>query len=664
MIPVLYPADEYRFLNNGIGRLSELISCSVIEERNGIYELSAKYPITGKYYNEIAEDRIIYAAVNDSGNRQAFRIYKVSRPINGVVTINAEHISYLLNKSVVMPFSAGTAAEAMLKLKTYQVLDTPFNFSTDVTTQASLNVTEPRNVRELLGGSSGSVLQAYGGEYEFNNFDVILHKNRGTDSGVTLRYGKNITDLNRTTDMTNTYVGIVPFWSNGESIVTLPEKAVLSDYADKYAYKIIKAVDFSQEWQNIPTEAQLRARAVKYISSNEGWLIKDNIKVSFVNLRDTEEYKDIAPLERVSLCDRVTVIYNALGVSATAKVVKTDFDVLSERYNSIEIGEASNSLGKTLSGDYADSILSRAASHMERAVTHATNVIQGGLGGYVIFNTDSDKHPNEILIMNTPDKETATQVLRINLNGIGFGKGYNGPFDTAWTLDGHFVADYIDTGNLNASLLTVGVISDRAGNMTWNIETGAITAKKFSLNSTYFKISETGVITATSGTIGGLTFDSGSIKSTNGDWQINADGSNTLKHASISGHSTYGSSVSSPFSGTTVSHIETIAADYIETNYLRAIEADIGSLQADVASVNSLVATKASIEELNAVNAKFNNLDADNITTGSIDGDRIEIYNARLKGSFTSISGDFVWKNHNIGTTYINGKTVLCYDDD
>lgn len=466
MIPILYNGTEQAFLSNGLGRLSDAITCQVTEERNGSFELEMTYPVSGIHFADIAVNRIILAKTEDGGNNQAFIIYKVSKPLNGIVTINAEHISYLLNGFVVMPFSAVSCADAISKIAANSVPTNPFAFFTDVSSTVAFNLTTPRGVRGLLGGEQGSILDTYGGyDYKFDNFNVYLLTDRGADHGVTIRYGKNLTALKDTNDTTNVFTGIVPYWisSEGDDSVYLPEKVVLSSHASDYPYYIIQSMDFSGDFEEKPTEAQLRAKAESYMQSSQGWKIKNDIDVSFVNLAQTEEYKDFAQLERVRLCDTVTVIYDKLGVNVKTKVIKTVYNVLTERYDSISLGDTTYTLAQAIQGAIDTPTEVDVTNSIKSAVNRATKLIQGGLGGHVVFNTNGDGEPQEILIMDTDDISTAVNVIRMNLNGIGFShNGYAGPFDTAWTIDGHFVADYIDTGELNGNLIKANTVSANA----------------------------------------------------------------------------------------------------------------------------------------------------------------------------------------------------------
>lgn len=474
MIPILYDGIEQSFTSNGLGRLADAITCKVVEERNATYELEMTYPVTGIHFDDIQEGRIILAQPFDGGLTQPFTIYQITKPLNQVVTVKAQHISYQLSGIVVMPYEANSCLSALAGIDSYSSTTNPFNFTTDKQVTAHYEVTTPTSARALLCGQSGSILDVYGkGDYEFNRYDVNLWTNRGADNGVTLRYGKNITDLKNVVDITNVYTGIVPYWIDGEgNTVVLPEKVVLSGHEGDYPFKIIKSVDFSSNWETQPTVEQLRTAAQNYVTNNEGWKLKNNITISFVALWNTEEYKNIAPLERVKMCDVVHVVVPKLGIDFDTKVIKTDYNVLQERYNSITLGDSYYSLSAVFSEEITRSE-EQQSTHMQQAIARATKLIQGGLGGHVVFNVNADGEPQEILIMDTDDIQTAVSVIRMNKNGIGFStNGYNGPFHTAWTIDGHFVADYIDTGTLDADLIKAGRIQDNAGNNYWDMVTG------------------------------------------------------------------------------------------------------------------------------------------------------------------------------------------------
>lgn len=471
MIPILYEKDESNFTSNGLGRLPDATECYVLEERNGSYELSMMYPIDGRHFSDLAVSRFIYAVPADGKGPQPFRIYSISKPLNGIVDVRAEHVSYQLSHIPVSPFEASSIGAAMIGLGSNAAETCPFTFWTDKTTTANFKVEVPTSIRSLLGGVQGSILDVFGGgEYEFDHYDVKLYQHRGDDRGVSLRYGKNITDIKQEENIANTYTGIMPFWKgadstgSGETVVTLTEKVLHSPNAQNFPYQRTIPLDLSSSFESQPTEAQLRSAAQSFMTANNIGVPSVSIDVSFVALWQTEEYKDIANLERINLCDTVTVEFPTLEISATAKVVKTEYDVLKERYKSIELGEARTNFAETVRQDIIANTTTATKdlptkSFLKQAVDRATRLITGGLGGHVVMNLNADGEPQEILIMDTDDVQTAVNVLRINQNGIGFSTtGYAGPFTSAWTIDGHFVADFIDTGNLNASLITTGTL--------------------------------------------------------------------------------------------------------------------------------------------------------------------------------------------------------------
>jgi len=466
MIPILFSADATSFNNNGLGALADCTSCKVTEKRNGEYILTMQYPLDGIHFKDIQKSCIIWVKPSDGANNQAFRIYKTKKPINGIVTIEAEHISYQLSMIPTMPFTAESASAALQGLKTNAAEPCPFFFYTDKQTIATYTQEQPASIRSRLGGVSGSILDVYGGEYEFDNYDVHLWANRGSDKGVTIRYGKNLIDLKQEENIQNVVTGVVPFFANEETLVTLPEKVVESEYVDLYPYPRTVILDLSSEWTDeVPTVEQLRQRAQKYIEDNDIGIPKVSIDVSFIALWQTEEYKDIAPLERVNLCDTVTIKFEKLGIEAKAKVISTEYDVLRERYTKIEVGDAKSTLATTIVNidSTTNTKIQTATSFLQKAIVHATDMITGGLGGYVYLKPNADGYPEEILIMDSPDIETAVNIWRWNKNGLGFSStGYTGQYGTAITSDGKIVADYITAGTLNGDLIQAGTVNANA----------------------------------------------------------------------------------------------------------------------------------------------------------------------------------------------------------
>lgn len=505
MIPVLYEKGETLFLSNGIGRLSDIVSCEVTEERNGIFECEFIYPVNGKYYDEITEGRLIYCTHDEHRDPQPFEIYKRSATIDGLVTFNAHHISYRLSRIIVKPFELEdtSVVTALIGLEQNAIGGCPFTLqTTKETSGVNFSVGEPDSIRARLGGVEGSILDVFGGgEYKFDKFTVTLYEARGVDNGVSIRYGKNLTDIMSEQSIEGRYTGVVPFWNDDAgNIVTLPEWYILADamptnsalWTDEsdtiirdgngnalefdYFDISLAPMDLSEEWDEAPTVAQLREKAQSKLASSKAWEAEENIEIDFVALWNTPEYEDYAALQRVGLCDVVSVYYPAFDVEQKKKVIKTVYDVLLDRYTSIELGEGQTSLSDLIMERVTNVMSDYVRSgRMQLAIENATKLIRGGMGGHVVFNVNADGEPEEILIMDTDDIMTATNVIRMNQNGIGFSKnGYQGPFETAWTIDGHFVADFIDSGILNADLIRAGTISSLDDSSFWNLDTGII----------------------------------------------------------------------------------------------------------------------------------------------------------------------------------------------
>ena len=464
MIPVLFRENSTSWTTNGLGRLSDAISCKVTEERNGKFELEMVYPTTGIHFADIGIRKIILAKPCQKDTLQPFRIYQITRPIHGKVTIYAQHLSYDLSKYVALPFSvtaSGSACATVLsRLKSLSVSSCPFNFYTDVTTVSSYTQKVPSSIRQRLGGVEGSVLDQFGGEYEWDGYNVRLLRQRGSVTNYTLRYGKNLVDVEQEENIANTATGVVPYWMDVAGDTVKYGSVVYSSHRAEYSTDLIVPLDLSEEWDEEPTDDQLRTAATVYVNSAGFGIPKVSVKVDFINLADTEEYKDIVPMQSVNLCDTVKVQFEALGVDTTAKVVETVFDVLADRYESVQIG----SLKSTLAGiitDYEASmaqtisetgerVFAQTGTEVKELVDNATAWLTSS-GGYVIAVKNNDGSWKELLFMDTNDTATARNVLRINENGIGFSStGVGGPYTQAWTLDGKLVI-----GGTNVPSITV-----------------------------------------------------------------------------------------------------------------------------------------------------------------------------------------------------------------
>lgn len=433
MIPILYDDSELNFDSNGIGRLSDCITCTVTEERNGIFECEFTYPISGVRYLDIEEGQIIYCPHDESKVPQAFIIYGRTAPIDGVVTFYAHHISYKLNNTVVLPFKATSIQNALSRLPGKCLPNQNFTYWTDKTTTGPYVIDTPRAVRGMLGGEEGSLLDVYGtGEYEWDMFTVKLHLHRGTDSGVEIRYGKNLIDITNEIDGGETYNAVVPFWrgedvSGNDTLLTLPEGVVVysgaavretyltdhelnvirteTDEPIEVPYQSIVAIplDLSDSFETKPTIAQLRQTAATVLAGSAGWEPKQSIEVDFVQLYQTEEYKDFEQLQTCRLCDTVSVYYPDLGVEAVKKkVVKTVYNVLLDRYDSLELGE----LQRSFSAVVVDGLSAEIGN------------ADGQNGGYIRIVRSSNGDTKEFLVLNEPSIDSATKILKADKDGV------------------------------------------------------------------------------------------------------------------------------------------------------------------------------------------------------------------------------------------------------
>ena len=347
MIPILYAASETDFTTNGIGLLTDAVSCTVTEERNGAYEATLVYPAKGHLAEYIAEDAIIKAKANDTDEPQLFRIYKSGKQIGSNTTWNAEHISYELTGNPVERFSISgvNAEQALNSLLAAAVFKHKYTAISDITTVNKTSIADVVSVRKALGGVEGSILDVWGGEYHFNNYRIELLKARGADNGVTIEYGKNLTDAKQERNIANIVTAIFPYakytpeGEENEVYISLKEKTLVHAGAADYAYKRCEIVDFSSEWESgtIVTEDMLRTKAEAYLEkiSTEPDI---NITLSYAQLKKTKDYKNIQVMESVALCDTVTVRIDKLQIEATAKIVKAKYDSLKERYDTMEIG--------------------------------------------------------------------------------------------------------------------------------------------------------------------------------------------------------------------------------------------------------------------------------------------------------------------------------------
>ena len=490
MLPILYSTITEGTVPShyGEGVLSDCLSCSVKEARNGEYELTMEYSAEGIHADAIVPGAFIKAKPNFTDADQLFRIYKVGKTINGRFTINAEHVSYILSDKVITTGTAASCAAACLLL-TGQAGN--FTITTDKTVSADFSIDVPSSVRSWFGGKKGSILDVYGpGEWAYDNFSAEFKAARGTDRGVTIRYGKNLTELSQTLDMTNLASEIIPYYKAQDGTVTTG--SAVSTGLVGITRQL--AVDFSASVDPdsvTPITTQLATLATNYISANNFTTFKDNITLDFVQMKDLAE--------RVDLCDTVHIYFEPLGLTATAKCIETVWDVLEERYTSTSFGDPKTNIADTIVATQKAIDEKPSTTVMQQAIDQATELITGNLGGYVILHdSNGDGEPDEILIMDTADIATATSVWRWNSGGLGYSAaGYSGPYDVlAIDMSGNIVADAITTGTLNANLIKAGVISDVQGNSTIDMTNGEAVMKDFKAKKNFRLVDENNVTKA------------------------------------------------------------------------------------------------------------------------------------------------------------------------
>jgi phage minor structural protein len=318
----------------------------------------------GIHFGDITVRSIILAKPNPYDDPQPFRVYEITKPMDGVVTFYARHLSYDLDGLVCQPFTASSITDAFSKFISYAAVACPFSFSTDKTTAATMSVKVPETIRTLMGGREGSIIDVYRGEYFFDKFNVRLLNHRGSDRGFVIRYGKNLTDIKQEENCANCYTGVYPYWAgeenNSDILIQLPERVIAAP--GNYDYTRILPLDMSSDFENKPTVSQLRNAANQYISDNNIGEPHVSITVSFAMLGHTEEYSHIAALERVSLGDTVGVHFMAMGILARARCIKTIYDALRDKYISVALGDAKNTFERTLAGQTAALIAAAGAS--------------------------------------------------------------------------------------------------------------------------------------------------------------------------------------------------------------------------------------------------------------------------------------------------------------
>ena len=482
---------EHLYDTQGLGALSDWLTATVSNKLNGAEIFQGTYPISGTNADLIVEGRIIQCYVDENRAKQRLRIYYAKTSVIGnTIEVKAEPIFNDIRKSVLNKYDSGTekitATQAWQNAKALAKPAIPpqFSFSSLVDTLANVKI-EKANFLEFFGGKEGSILDRFHGEFLKDNNTLRHQKRLGTDHKIKAIYTKNLTGLDLEIDAQSVLVGIYPFISSsseGEDEITLPEEVIFTDYVDDYPAGYVSFVDFKDKATDVAT---LREVAKDWLKTN---IDKQKPQVSgsieLVPLRDQRGYEKFVDLEKVSMGDGVDVYHPQLKVNMSARIVEYTFNVLTNSYDKLVVGNVkTNFLENTennvsnLINDAIDQLKNggEISDLINDIVDHQTDMITGQNGGYVLL--DPKEAPSRILIMDTPDKTTARNVLQINNAGIGFSKtGINGTYETAWTLDGGFNASFITAGEIvGITIRGTTLISDGTdyrtsianGKMTW-----------------------------------------------------------------------------------------------------------------------------------------------------------------------------------------------------
>lgn len=358
MIPVLFSKEEKQFRSYGIGPLFETLHAEVKRERNGQYFLYMTYPQNGQQASVFKEGMRIKA---DAGRRtpwQTFEITRINRRSDAIIEIWADHISMRLAKTMIKPkveIHDVDAETALRRWVSQLVGDDEWEVWSNIDTVGSTawSVDSVENARQALGGTRGSILDVWGGEFEFDNKRVNLWQNLGRKTPVVLEYGRNITKIEKENKEETVYTSIYPFArAEEDKIITIPNYIVDGKYIEMYDHKKIKLVDFSGEFdteENKPTAEKLQKLAEKYVEQNDVGAPHEHIKIEYVDLSKTLDYQNVRYIEEVELCDRIPIYYPKFDIySKEAKVVVITYNVIKDENKSIELGVIGRGFGSTV----------------------------------------------------------------------------------------------------------------------------------------------------------------------------------------------------------------------------------------------------------------------------------------------------------------------------
>lgn len=465
MIPVLYEAKETKFRTFGLGEIADAYEVKVTRERNGNYSLYIKYPLDGVFASVFKEELKIKS---DAGRRtkwQTFEINRVLRNSKDHIEIFARHISMRTQDIALKPFVSRSGIDAESALEVWRdnlVGDDTFDVKSDILTLGSFNWEVDRigNARGALGGVAGSILDVYGGEYEFDNRTIILHKQMGRKTPTVLEYGRNIVSVEEERLLDGNYTSIYPYVrytpqpkpqeeASGkphigehekpeEQLVTLPEFIIDGQYLDLYAQRRIQMVDLSSHFNDDkkePTVEEIRKLAQKYLKDNNVGAPKISIEVDYIDLSQTLDYQDFRVMEEVELCDIVPLYYPKFGITTeTEKVVEIVYDVYTDSNHTIKLGTIGQSISKSLTGGVTQRI--ETLENNQKVITNNQQQFELNLPKYL-----NDLNGTKIWYEKPDDN------VEHKIGDFWFEK--NGKYQRTWVWDGNQWVKIIDTEDLN-----------------------------------------------------------------------------------------------------------------------------------------------------------------------------------------------------------------------
>ena len=465
---VLYDTKELEFKTLGIGILRDAITVSVTEELNGLFELTMEYPIDGYLFNELKFTRIICCKSSPYSKPQPFRIYSISTPINRTVTINAAHISYDLSGFIVDPFSATNLDETIAGLKNKVYGDCPFEYVHTVNESGDVNVSKPKSVRSVLGEH---VSKAYQPDFTFDGLTIIMEDKRGSETGVNVVYGKNLIDINQEENNTNVYTGVYPYWRDEEDNITVLEERVIKT-PGTWNYTKIYPLDLSNEFKNKPTQEEMKAFTEIYIEVYSLGIPEISLSISVLQLNGTNYEREMLA-GKINLGDTITVQFPDAKVNAKARCIKTVYDPLQNRYETLELGDAVRTLADSIistSQDIDDKINAVKESTKEYVDDAVLNATKPKAGSVLLYPNDK---PEALIVMDSTNLTSSQMVWKLNENGLSVStNGYNGSY-TSFHQNGKSVlnddtVDSLDVASGIIESLEVTTITKKIGTVTMN----------------------------------------------------------------------------------------------------------------------------------------------------------------------------------------------------